>query len=125
MFAADAGQKPESEQQAAGHYGGYSQQLRFFTHLLRQGAQFVPQLLPQGVQLCLRFGLGGLRLSLPFWPQGLQLCLQLLPVLFPVWFALHDDECWCGAVAVAHLTRKPCRAGRAAAGQGGFCSIFR
>ena len=108
MFAAAAGQKPESKQQAAGHYGGYSQQLRFFMHLLRQGAQFIPQFLPQGAQLCLRFGLRGLRFSLPFWPQGVQFGLQPLPVLFPVWFALHDDECWCGAVAVAHLTRKPC-----------------
>jgi len=75
-----------------GPKGARVRQLRFCPQLLRQGAQFVPQFLPQGVQLCLRFGLGGLRLSLPFWPQGVQFGLQLLPVSFPVWFALHHDE---------------------------------
>lgn len=68
MFAAAAGQKPESKQQAASHYGGYGQQLQFFTHLLRQGAKFIPQFLPQGEQVSPPFGLRGVRFSLLFWP---------------------------------------------------------
>ena len=123
MLAAAAGQETEGEQQAAGHDGGRGRQLRFCPQLLRQGAQFIPQFLPQGAQLCRWFGLRGLRFSLPFWPQGVQFGLQPLPVSFPVWFALHHDEYGCGAVAVAHLTRKPCRSGRAAVGQGGFCGV--
>lgn len=123
MFAAAACQEPEGEQQAAGHYGGYGQQLRFFTHLLWQGTQFSPQFLPLSAQVSPPFGWPGVRLSLLFLPQGLQFCLQLLPVSFPVWFALHGNECRYGKEAVAHLTRKLCCSGRAATGLGDFSRI--